>query len=135
MPNAFAHSKLSIVELGGTYFACLTVSYDESLSDLTDITFTQVGGATFKVLLPGYNGAKGDLTYCYDTLNQPTVTGNLLQVPGTNMTMIVSPDGTKFFSFSAYSAGLGWSGGPRAKGEVAGKTSYETTGTITRPAS
>ena len=135
MANNFVHGKLSTVQLGGTYFAIMNGSYEETLSDLSDITYSLPTGGAYKVLLPGYNGAKGDLTYTYDTLNQPTVSGNLLQTPGTLMTVIISPDNTKFFSFSAYSASLGWQGAPQAKGPVVTKTSYETTGTITRPAS
>ena len=135
MANAFVHAKLSNVTLTGTYFAVLQLNYEESLSDLSDITYTTSAGATFAVKLPGYNMAKGDMSYVYDTLNQPTVAGNLLQVPGTLMTIVQSPDGTKFFSYSAYSATLGWNGGPQVKGPVASKTAFESTGTITRPTS
>jgi hypothetical protein len=135
LANAFVHSKLSTIQFGGTYFAGLTISYNETLSDLSDITFTQSGGATWAVKLPEYNMAKGEAAYVYDTLNQPTVAGNLLQVPGTLMTMIMSPDGTKFFSFNAYSAELDWNGGPQTKGPVGSKTAFESTGTVTRPTS
>jgi hypothetical protein len=104
------------------------------LSDLTDITYTQTGGATWRILLPGYNQANGTLSFVYDTLNQP-VLSTQNQIPGTLMTMVFSPDGTKLYTLTAYSNGLSIPGGPGVKGPVACKTNWMSSGTVTRPLS
>ncbi len=128
---AFIHGRLSTVQIGGTYFAGLTINYDEKLSDLTDITYTVSGGATFQVMLPGYNGASGQITFVYDTANSPVLSPQNM-IPGTLMTLVLSPDGTKLYSFSAYSGEFQWAGGPRT-GPTACTTNWASTGTITRP--
>jgi hypothetical protein len=134
MANAFVHGKLSTVTIGGTAFAVVQETYEEGLSDLTDITFTTAGGATFRVLLPGYNLVDGTLTFIYDTLNQPILSPQNM-IPGTLITpLVVSPDGTKLFSFNAYAAKFTWAGGPR-NGPVQCTVPYQSSGAITRPAS
>ncbi len=131
MANTFIHGKLSTVQIGGSYFAGLNISYDEKLSDLTDITWTRSGGATFGNFLPGYNFATGTISFVYDTTNQPTVSPQTM-IPGTLMTLVVSPDGTKLFSFTAWSGEFQWAGGPKG-GPVMCSTNYNSEGTITRP--
>lgn len=133
MANTFIHGKLSTIQIGGTYFAGLNITFDEKLSDLTDITFTRSGGATFGNFLPGYNFATGTISFVYDSQNQPVLSPQNM-IPGTLMVMIVSPDGIKPYSFSAWSGEFQWAGGPKA-GPVMCSTNYNTESTITRPAS
>ncbi len=129
----FVHGKLSTVQIGGTYFAGLTINYDEKLSDLTDITYTRSGGATFGNFIPGYNFATGTITFVYDTANQPVLSPQNM-IPGSLMTLIVSPDGSKLYSFQAWSGEFQWAGGPRT-GPTACSTNWTSEGTITRPTS
>ena len=120
--------------MNGTYFACVQMAYNEKLSDFTDITYTVVGGVTFGVFMPGYNFATGTLSFIYDTLNQPVLTPQNM-IPGTLINpMILSPDGTKLYSFNAYATAFNMPGGPRA-GPVLCTADWNTTGTITRPSS
>lgn len=128
------HGRLSTIQIASTYFAALTVSYKEGLSDLTDITYTQVGGATWRIMLPGYNLVDGDLTFVYDTLNQPVLTPQNM-IPGTLMSLIFSPDGTKLYTLTAYSGGLNIPGGPQVKGPVICTTNWSSSGVVTRPLS
>ena len=134
MANAFVHGKFTTLQIGGSYFAALTCDYNGGLSDLSDITYTQVGGATWQILLPGYSKASGSLSFVFDTLNQPTF-GAFNQNPGQLMTLIFSPDGTKLFTLSAYSGTLAIPGGPAVKGPVACKTTWESTGAVVVPTS
>jgi len=131
MANTFIHGRLSTVTIGGTQFAGLTITYEEDLSDLTDITFTQAAGATFGVFIPGYNFSTGDISFIFDASNPPYLSPQNM-VPGTLMTLVCSPDGSRNFSFSAYSGKFRWAGGPRG-GPVQCSTHYQSTGTITRP--
>jgi hypothetical protein len=133
MANTFIHGRLTTISIGGTQFAGLTASYAEKLSSLDDITYTVAGGATFAVFLPGYNMATGTITFVYDTSNSPVLSPQNM-IPGTLMTLVVSPDGTKLYSFNAYSSDFTWTGGPTA-GTLKASTNYQSTGTITRPAS
>ena len=129
MANAFVHGRLSTVQVGGTYFAGLTITYNEKLSDCADITYTVSGGATYGVFLPGYNFITGNISFIWDSDNKPVSSPNM--VPGTLMTLVLSPDGTELFSFSAWSTGLDWTGGPTA-GPVKVQTGFQSTGTYTR---
>jgi hypothetical protein len=134
MANNFIHGKLSTINFNSQYFAGISIAYNEDLSDLTDITYTQISGATFAILLPGYNKATGTLTFVYDTLNQPTVAPNNL-TPGTLInSFIISPDGTKLYTLTVYSAGLSWTGGPKS-GPVMVTVPWQSTGPFTRPTS
>lgn len=133
MANNFIHGKLSTISIGGTFFAGLSFQYNEKLSDLTDITYTLSGGQTFQIMLPGYNGATGTLSFIYDTLNQPTLPPQNM-IPGTLMTLVLSPDGTKLWSFQAYSGAFSMPGGPTS-GPVKCSTDFSSTGVITRPTS
>ena len=133
MAYNFIHGKLTTIQLSGQYFAALTCSYNQGLSDLTDITYTQTGGATWRILLPGYSLVDGDLSFVYDTLNQPVLSPQN-QIPGQLMTMIFSPDGTKLYSLTAYSETLSIPGGPGVKGPVVCKTGWKSSGSVTVPA-
>lgn len=130
MANTFVHGRLSTVQIGGTYFAGLTITYDEKLSDLTDITYTVSGGQTFGVQLPGYNFATGTISFIWDSSNKP-LSGAYNMIPGTLMALVASPDGSELFTFSAYSGEFTWTGGPTA-GPVKVTTSFTSSGTITR---
>ena len=134
MANNFIHGKLSTIQLNGTYFAGLTFSYDEKLSDFTDITYTISGGVTWGIFMPGYNFATGTLMFIYDTLNQPVLSPQNMS-PGTLINpMILSPDGTKLYSFNAYSTEFIMPGGPTS-GPVKCTCNWNTTGNVTRPSS
>lgn len=133
MANTFIHGKLVTISIAGTYFAGLNISYDEVVSDLQDITFTRSGGATFRNSLPGYNFATGSIDFVYDTTNQPVLSPQNM-IPGTLMTIVASPDGTKLYSFMAWSGAFSWGGGPTG-GPVKCSTKYTTESTITRPSS
>jgi hypothetical protein len=126
---------LSTVSINSTNFAALTIDYNEDLSDLSDITFSQPSpGAAVQILLPGYLKASGNLSFVYDNDNQPTVSPMLRA--GTLVTnYIISPDGTKLYTLSVYVATFSWSGGPGSKGPVMCKVAWQSTGTFTVPAS
>ncbi len=134
MANAFVHAKSTTFQIGGNYYPCLTVKYTEGLSDLSDITYTQAGGATWQILLPGYNKATLALTFVYDTLNQPILSPQNMAA-GASASFIFSPDGTKLFSMSAYSESIEIPGGPQVKGPVAASVTLQSSGVVTRPTS
>ena len=130
MANNYIHGKSGTVTIGGNLFNVTQFSFSMNC-DLADITHTGANG--YGVVLPGVIRATGQLTFIYDTLNQPTVSP-INQTPGQSMTLILSPDGTKQFSFTAYSGELSFSSGPQA-GAVSVNTSFQSSGTITVPAS
>ncbi len=134
MANAFVHSKSTTFQFGGNYYPCLTVKYTEGLSDLSDITYTQAGGATFRILLPGYNMATVAATFVYDTLNQPVLSPQNM-IPGASGAIIFSPDGTKLYSMTCYSESLEIPGGPAVKGPVIASVTLQSSGVVTRPSS
>ncbi len=129
----FLHGKDSTIQIGGTYFAALTINYDDKLSDLTDITYTKSGGVTFGIFLPGYRFATGTVTFVYDSANQPVLDPQKM-IPGTLMTIILTPGASKMFSFQAYSGEFQWAGGPRT-GPTACSTNWTSNDTITVPTS
>lgn len=130
MANNFIHGKSGTVTIGGNLFYVTQFSFTMT-NDLADITHTGANG--YGVVIPGVTRATGQLTFVYDTLNQPTV-APINQTPGQSMTLILSPDGTKQFSFTAYSGELSFSSGPAA-GAVNVSTSFQSSGTITVPSS
>ncbi len=130
MANTFVHGKDGTVTINGTLFALRQFQFTMNC-DLEDITHT--GGNGYQVMLPGIIGASGSLSFVYDTLNQPTVTP-INQTPGQLMALVLKPEGTKPFTFNAYSGSLDWSSGPQA-GAVKGTTSFQSTGSITVPSS
>ena len=130
MANNFVHGKSGTVTIGGNLFAVTQFQFQMS-NDLADITHSAANG--YQVMLPGVTKASGSLTFVFDTLNQPTV-APINQTPGQALTLVLSPDGTKNYSFSAYSGALSWSSGPQA-GAVFCTTSFESSGTITVPSS
>lgn len=128
MANNFIHGKSGTVTIGGNLFAVTQFAFTMS-NDLADITHSGANG--YQVMLPGVTKASGTLTFVFDTLNQPTVSP-INQTPGQSMTLVLSPDGTKNYSFTAYSGELSWSSGPQA-GAVLCTTSFQSSGTITVP--
>lgn len=130
-PN-FINGKEGTVSINGSLFNAEQFEFEEE-TPLDDITYSQTGGANYKVLLPGYNSAKGTISFVYDTNNQPTIAPYDM-VPGTLMALILYPDGTKPYAFSAYSGRFRFSSGPKA-GTVRCTTSFESTGAITHPTS
>jgi len=130
---SFVHGKLGLVSIGGTNFATLQFSFREFLSDLSDITYTVAGGATYGVKIPGYNMCSGTLTFIYDTLNQPVLSPQNM-IPGTSMSLILYPDGTKPYTITAYSAEFNFASGPKS-GPVNCTANFESTGSYSRPAS
>lgn len=130
MANNFVHGKSGTCTVNGTSFAVTQFSFQMS-NDLADITHSQANG--YQVMLPGVTRASGNLTFVFDTLNQPTVSP-INQTPGQSLTLVLSPDGTKNYSFTAYSGQLSFSSGPQA-GAVQVTTSFQSSGTITVPSS
>lgn len=133
MANNFVNGKLGTITLAGTQFATMKYSFKETLSDVTDITYTQAGGATFAVKQPGYNMCAGTLTFVYDTLNQPVIAPNL--IPGQTIAMVLYPEGTKPYAITALLTEQGWDTGPQVKGPVVVTVPWESTGPYTRPTS
>lgn len=130
MANNYIHGKSGTCSVNGTLFNVEQFSFTMT-SDLDDITHTGAGG--YGVVLPGVIRANGQLSFVFDTLNQPTVSP-LNQTPGQALTLVLSPDGTKQYSFGAFSGELQFSSGPKA-GAVRVTTSFQSSGTITVPSS
>ena len=131
-PN-FAQAFKTLVTINSNNFNVLTIDFDES-SDLEDITYTQAGGATFAIMLPGYKKGKGTLTFVYDAANQPTISPFDIR-SGTLITVTAYPEGTKPWAFSAYTGRLSWRGGPQAGVSVKCTSEFQTTGSFTEPTS
>lgn len=131
MPNTFAHGKLVALQVGGTYFASLGISWGEVLSDLQDITFTRSGGATFRNSLPGYNYSTGDIEFVWDSSNIP-LAGAINMTPGTLMALIFTPDGVNLFTMSAWSGSFNIPSAGPTKGPVKATVGYTTEGSYTR---
>jgi hypothetical protein len=130
--NNFVHGKLVAVQLTGTYFATLGISWSDGLSDLEDITFTVSGGATFAVYLPGYRKATATLDFVWDTLNIP-LAGNINLTPGTLVPLIWTPDGTNLFTANAWSNGFTFPPSGPTKGPVKVSVPLVPTGSYTIP--
>jgi len=130
MANNYVHGKDGSVTINGTLFNVTQFSFTMT-NDLADITHT--GAAGWGVVIPGVTRATGQLTFVYDTLNQPTVSP-INQTPGQSMTMVLKPEGTKAFSFTGFSGELSYSSGPSA-GAVSVTTSFQSSGVVTVPAS
>lgn len=131
-PN-FVQAYKGTVTIGGTQFAVLSVTYSEK-APLEDITYTKSGGATFGIQLPGYITASGTLSFVYDVANQPVLDPQNLKA-GTLMVLVIYPEGTKPYSFSAYSSEFTFTTGPQAGVSVKCSCSWTSTDTITRPTS
>ncbi len=139
MANTFVHGRLGTVSLAGpstagpTLFAVLQFSF-KWITSLSDITFTVSGGATAKRILPGYYWATGTLTFVYDTTNQPVLSPQQM-TPNTLMALILYPEGTKPYSFNAYSGEFDFTSGPQGNTPVSCTTNFESDGAITPPSS
>lgn len=131
-PN-FAQGWKGTISINGTLFNALQYSFTET-TDLEDITYTQASGATAQVLLPGYKKVNGTISFVYDTANQPTISPFDMRA-GTLMTLILYPEGTKPYSFQAYSGQFEFSSGPQAGTSVKCSTNFSSTGAITEPTS
>lgn len=130
MPNTFINGKVGTITIGGSQFAAEQYEFQHEVT-LDDITYTQAGGATAQVMLPGYEKASGTISFVYDTLNVAQIQS---MRAGQLMALSLQPDGTRPYSFNAYSGTFRWSSGPKA-GTVRGTTSFQSTGTITQPTS
>jgi hypothetical protein len=128
-PNFISGVK-GTVTIGGNLFYVKQFKFRMFVA-LDDITHS--GAAGYQVKLPGVLGAEGDLTFTFDTANQPTVSPYNM-TPGTLMALNLSPDGTKPYTFSAYSGEFTFASGPKA-GDVECTTHAESTGAITVPSS
>ena len=132
MANTFIHGKLVAVQLSGTYFATLGISWDDGLSDLEDITFTVSGGATFAVFLPGYRKANAQLDFVWDSSNVPLASGINL-TPGTLVPLIWTPDGSNLFQASCWSKNFTFPSSGPTKGPVKASVPLVATGSYTIP--
>jgi len=130
MANNFVHGKSGTVTIGGNAFYVTQFQFTMT-NDLTDVTHS--GASGYGVVIPGVTRATGNLTFVFDTLNQPTV-APINQTPGQSMSLVLSPDGTKQYSFTAYSGELSFTSGPSA-GAVQATTSFQSSGAITVPSS
>lgn len=130
-PN-FISGRLGTISINGNLFNAEQFDIEEATT-LDDITYTIAGGVTYKVLLPQYNWVTGTITFVYDTANQPTI-APLDMIPGQLMALILYPDGTKPYSFNAYSGNFRFASGPKA-GTVRCTTRYESTGLVSHPTS
>lgn len=132
-PN-FIHGKLGLISINATNFFAEQFEFTETVvGGNQDITYTVSGGATYQVMLAGYNGVKGTITFIYDTANQP-VLSPFNMIPGTSMAMILYPDGTKPYTFTALSSEFKWGSGPKY-GPVRCSTGFDSTGNVTHPSS
>jgi hypothetical protein len=128
--NTFVHGKLVAIQLTGTYFAALGISWDDGLSDLEDITFTQQTGATFGVFLPGYRKATAQLDFIWDSSNIP-FSGNINLLPGTLVPLIWTPDGSTLLTASCYSKNFQFASSGPTKGPVKCSVPLQSTGSYT----
>jgi hypothetical protein len=117
MANSFVHGKLVAVQLSGTFFAALGIAWDDQLSDLENVTFTQSGGATFGFFLPGYRYAKGSLDFVWDSSNVP-FSGGINLLPGTLIPLVWTPDGTNLVTANVWSERFTFASSGPTKGPV-----------------
>ena len=107
----FVHGLKGTASLNGSLFNCLSIDYEESVSN-EDITFTTSGGATQKSVLPGYVSRTVSLSFVYDTANQPVLSPFNLQA-GQPVSCIITPEGSKPYTFVAIGNKLGFKTGPQ----------------------
>ncbi len=131
---AFAQAWKGTISWGGTLFNALQFSYTDT-APLEDITYSQAGGATFAVKLPGYRSISGSLTFVYDTMAQPTISPFDMVSRASTATIIIYPEGTKPFTFAAWVGNFNFASGPQAGVAVKCTADFESTGTVTVPAS
>lgn len=128
-PNFISGVK-GTVQINGNLFYVKQFKFRMFIA-LDDITHSGAQGAQVK--LPGVYGAEGDLTFTFDTANQPTVSPYNM-TPGQLLQLVLEPDGSKAYSFSGYSGEFTFQSGPKA-GDVECTTHVESTGLITVPTS
>lgn len=131
----YVHGKSGTVSLNGSLFNALTINFREQTT-LEDITYSQSGGATAQVVIPGYVRGSGSISFVYDTANQPTIAPFDLR-PGRTNTAIAAifyPEGTKPFTASIFPESLEFTTGPQA-GAVKCSLGFQTSGAITEPSS
>src|SRR4051812_22700457 len=95
-PNNFGQAWKGTVSIGGSQFNALQFDYEE-FGDLEDITYSKAGGVTSRVVIPGYPGVRGTVTFVYDAANQPVLSPYDMRF-GTLMAIIMMPEGTKPYS-------------------------------------
>lgn len=128
----FVHGKLGTVSIAGTLFNSLQFEFVDE-ADLEDITYTTSGGATAQILINGIERVSGSISFVYDTANQPVIAPQNMRA-GTLMALILYPEGTKPYTFSAFSGSFRFASGPQA-GAVKCSTNFRSTGAITVPTS
>lgn len=130
----FVHGLKGTVSINANLFNALTIDFSETTT-LEDITYTQSGGATYAIKLPGYISGSGTINFVYDTANQPTIAPyDMRPSRATPLALIVYPEGTKPFACNAWPSSLQFTTGPTA-GAVKCSMAFESTGTITEPSS
>lgn len=125
----YVHGKTGTVSINGTTYNVVSFTYSSTV-DQADITNT--GGGGWYQSLPGVTKATGSLTFVYDTANQPVLAPTDMR-PGTSMALILKPEGSKAYSFNAWSLGFDWSSGPADA--VRCSCNYTSDGAVTTPAS
>lgn len=130
----FAQAWKGTISWGASLFNALQFDYTDT-APLEDITYTQASGATFAVKIPGYRSISGTLTFVYDTSNQPTIAPFDMVSRSSTAAIIMYPEGTKPFTFSAWVSNFRFSSGPQASVSVHCTADFESTGAVTVPSS
>jgi len=133
MANSWAQAWKGTITINSNDFNALQFDYEE-FGDSEDITYSRAGSATYRAILPGYPGVRGQVIYVYDTLNQPTISPLDFRF-GTLATIVIKPEGTKPFSFTAYLLNFKFSTGPQAGVSVKCTSNFESTSDLVRPTS
>ena len=108
----FVHGAKGTISLNGSLFNALSIDYEETTTN-EDITFTTPAGATQRSVIPGYISRTCTLNFVYDTANQPTISPYNLQA-GKAVAVIIYPEGSKPYTFTAVGNSLRFTTGPQA---------------------
>lgn len=130
----FVQAWKGTISWGGTLFNALQFTYTDT-APLEDITYSQASGATFAVKLPGYRSISGNVQFVYDTANQPTISPFDMVSRTTTAAIIIYPEGTKPFTFAAWTSNFNFSSGPQSGVAVKCSCDFESTGAVTVPSS
>lgn len=133
----FVHGFRGTVTIGGNLYNVKQFQFTmtNTLADVTHSGATTTynnAPASFRVKIPGITEVSGTLTFTFDSANQPTVTPYLM-TPGTLLSLVLSPDGTKQYSFSAYTGEYSFRSGAGVNSDVECTVNFESTGVVTVP--
>lgn len=137
-PN-FIHGFKGTCTVGGStfYVKQFQFSMKNTVADVTHSGATTTYNAapvSYRVKIAGITEVSGSLTFTFDSANQPTVTPYIM-TPGATVALVLSPDGTKNYSFSAITTGYDFRSGAGVNSDVECSITFESTGVITVPSS